>query len=104
MREWVYRLFKTEANREEQGAAVGDNARLFLLLDEMRERDARLSPILTRGGAGEAGGPGRVGGCYLGATGTDASQQAFVAGVFRRLIESQDAIAWTAQAKEEDAK
>ena len=67
------------------------NSRLFLLVDEMRERQRRLSMILTRGLGGVANGaPLLFGGLYLAATGnTDATQQAFGAGVFSRLIDGQ---------------
>ena len=85
---WVYKKFQLEKNAEDDPLAVTQaNSRLFLLVDEMRERQRRLSMILTRGLGGAANGaPLLFGGLYLAATGnTDATQQAFVAGVFSRL-------------------
>src|SRR5262249_56941815 len=39
-REWVYRLFRVEVpGREEAASVVGDNARLFMFLNELRDRD-----------------------------------------------------------------
>ncbi len=105
MREWVYRLFRTEApGKEEPAAVVASNSKLFLMLSEMWERSDRLSRILTRGLTGSADGSVRFGGTYLGATGQEAAQQAFVAGVFRRLTEAQNYVAWTEEAKAEDAR
>lgn len=43
-----------------------------------------------------------VAGCYLAATGRDDKHQAFVAGVFQRLTESQSAVSWSAEALVED--
>jgi type VI protein secretion system component VasK len=105
LRDWVYRLFRVEqAGREDAAAAVSANSRLYLMLSELREREARLARILTRGVlAGWEGAP-RFGGCYLGATGAEASQQAFVPGVFRRLTEAQNYVAWTDQARADDAR
>lgn len=105
LREWVYRLFRVEApGREDTATATAINSRLFLLLGELRERGVRLSRVLTGGLLAGGEGPIRFGGCYLAATGTDASQQAFVAGVFRRLPEAQNNVAWTPEARAEDAR
>ncbi len=61
--------------------------------------------ILSRGLGGVANGtPLLFGGLYLAATGnTEATQQAFVAGVFSRLIEGQSAVYWTDQTLTEEA-
>jgi hypothetical protein len=105
LREWVYRLFRLEApGREDTETVTATNARLFLLLNELHERGARLSRILTRGLLGSSDSPPRFGGCYLAATGVDQAQQAFVAGIFRRLPEAQNLVAWTPEARIEDAR
>jgi len=36
--------------------------------------------------------------------GTGAMQQAFVAGVFRKLLEAQNFVAWTEEARSEDTR
>jgi len=102
LREWVYRLFRVEGQREEAPEVVAGNARLYMLLSEMRESDERLSRILTKGIAAGAEGSLRFGGCYL--AGTGAMQQAFVAGVFRKLLEAQNFVAWTEEARSEDTR
>jgi len=105
LREWVYRLFRVEApGREEAPAAVGANSRLYLMLGELREREGRLARVLTRGLVAGSDGTPRFGGCYLAGTGADPAQQAFVPGVFRRLTEAQNYVAWTAAARAEDAR
>jgi hypothetical protein len=105
LRDWVYRLFRVEApGREEAAAAVTANGRLYLMLGELREREGRLARVLTRGLVTGSDGAPRFGGCYLAGTGADSAQQAFVPGVFRRLTEAQNDVAWTPQARAEDAR
>jgi hypothetical protein len=105
LRDWVYRLFRVEAaEREDTPTAVAANSRLYLMLGELREREGRLARVLTRGLVAGSDGAPRFGGCYLGGTGADAAQQAFVPGVFRRLTEAQNYVAWTAAARAEDAR
>ena len=70
----------------------------------MQERQQRLSRLISRLAVLEAGIPLHLGGCYFGATGPDASRdQAFVAGVFRRLLENQNHVSWTREAVAEEA-
>jgi hypothetical protein len=105
LRDWVYRLFKVESpGRDDQTTAVAANARLYQMLGELRDREARLARVLTRGLVGGWDGAPRFGGCYLGATGAEAGEQAFVAGVFRRLTDGQNSVAWTPEARAEDAR
>ncbi|MCI0459065.1 MAG: type VI secretion system protein [Gemmataceae bacterium] len=105
LREWVYRLFRIETpGKEDIGAATATNARLFMLLNELHERGGRLSHVLTRGLLSNGEHAPRFGGCYLSATGVDPAQQAFVAGVFRRLPEAQNLVAWTPEARADDAR
>ena len=56
------------------------------------------------GGADEYGSVPMFGGIYLAATGRDGKQQAFVEGVFQRVIESQNAVSWSPEALAEDAR
>lgn len=84
--------------------AVGGNVRLYQMLHQVRGRMLRLSRVLIRACTGEAGAPEMLGGCYLAGTGADAArEQAFIPGVFRRLTECQDFVAWTPEALREDA-
>jgi hypothetical protein len=103
---YIYRLFRVEAGgREEMGAVVQGNARLFQLMYQMRERRARLGRVLSRALGGEQKGPPLFGGCYIAGTGRDPGrEQAFIAGVFRRLTENQNFVSWTQEAQEEDVK
>lgn len=104
LREWVYRLFRIEnPGREEKQVAVNRNNRLFLMLEEMRGRGKWLGRILANGVARDAA--GLFGGCYLAGTGANKERdQGFVAGVFRRLVESQNFVSWTDQAQADDVK
>ncbi len=101
----VYRLFKLE--REEEGAsraaAVDGNVRLHQVLTQLLERQNWLTLVLTQGFLPEADEPPLFGGCYVAATGKEADQQVFVAGVLHKLIEEQNNIAWTDRSVAEDA-
>ena len=100
---WVYKNFRLEAGPEERAAAARDNAELFLFMEELWERRRRLGRLLAEGMADSDGEPMAFGGCYLGGTGGDAGrEQAFVAGVFRRLSEEENFVTWTRQAMREE--
>jgi hypothetical protein len=102
---WVYKMFRLEASgRNDLAVATKGNVRLYQLLNQMRERQKRFSRILGRWTTTNQTGPYLFGGCYLAGTGESAAKdQAFVAGVFRRLVENQDFISWTQDAMAEDA-
>ncbi len=101
---WIYKLFRVEApGRDDVDEVLGGNIRLYQLLEQMPERGERLGRVLTRGVLPDDAGPSLFGGCYLGATGPDPREQAFVAGVFRRLVEKQSCVAWTPAALAEEA-
>jgi hypothetical protein len=102
---WIYKLFRLESpGREEVETAVAGNCRLYQLLGQMRERQKRFARIVSRALLLEASGPLLFGGCYVGATGSEAStEQGFVAGTFRRLTENQNYVSWTDQALAEEA-
>jgi hypothetical protein len=102
---WVYKFFRVEGpGREDMAQQVQCNTQLYRLMHEMRQRNKPLARVLARGILGEPNGPALFGGCYVTATGRDpAREQAFTAGVFRRLIDEQNYVAWTAEALAEDA-
>jgi hypothetical protein len=102
---WVYKKFQLEKPGEvDTAATVRGNARLFQFFEELRGRHNRLATILYRGIAAETWNPLLFGGCYMAGTGSDsAEEQAFVAGVFRRLIDEQDYVSWSDEALQEEA-
>jgi hypothetical protein len=90
------------------GSSVDHNRNLYLLLREVSMRGPRLARLLARGltpspDAALDDVP-LFGGCYLAGTGRQPDQQAFVHGVFQRLMENQSSVAWTPAALEEDAR
>jgi hypothetical protein len=109
---WILRFLKLEAGsetRQTPGAGSAHNRNLYLLMRGVFERGPRLAEILARGvppvgGADEYGLAPMFGGIYLAATGRDGKQQAFVEGVFQRVIESQNAVSWSPEALAEDAR
>jgi type VI protein secretion system component VasK len=104
LRDWVFKLFRVETpGRDDPPAVIAANANLYLLLDELRERQKRLGRVLRVAFARQTSGPLRFGGCYLAGTGHDPDrEQALVAGLFRRLIDHQNDVSWTDQAMEEN--
>jgi IcmF-related N-terminal domain len=104
LRDWVFKLFRVETpGRDAPADVTAANANLYLLLDELRERQKRLGRVLRVAFARHANGPLRFGGCYLAGTGHDPDrEQALVAGLFRRLIDHQNDVSWTDQAMKEN--
>jgi len=103
LRDWVYRLFQVDMADGKD--TVATNTGLYLFLDEMRGRKKNLSRILVQGLVKDAPVPLLFAGCYLAGTGNDkALEQAFVAGVFKRLEQNQSFVAWTDQALTDDRK
>jgi hypothetical protein len=101
---WVYKMFRTETpGRDDLAAVVKGNVRLYQLMGGMRDRQRRFSRAVTRWLSADTRGLPLLGGCYVAGTGKDADEHAFVAGVFRRLIENQDFISWNDEALTEDA-
>ncbi len=94
--DWVYMLF-----REKEAFTRPGNTRLYGLLCKVRfTLKHRLSEILAGGfGHDEAHDGGRepflFSGCYFAAAGGSEDRQAFVKGVFDKLIEEQEEIEWT---------
>ena len=76
--------------------ALRGNIRLYQLLQQVRERYPRLARILAHAVLADETQPAMLGGCYLAGTGPNfRSEQAFIPGVFRRLVESQDLVSWS---------
>jgi hypothetical protein len=100
---WVYQFFRLETPGHEELAAVTDgNGALFRLMAQMDQRQENLGYVL-QAGMDASEGPALLGGCYVAGTGRDALEQAFVAGIFQRLLESQDLVTWTDETLAEDA-
>jgi hypothetical protein len=101
--------FDPQANKQE---GTHPNRDLYLLLREVQRRVPRFAAILSRVpiGKGEGGSPEDLeslplfGGCYLAGTGDKPNRQAFVSGVFQRMVDDQAAVAWTKQAYDDDRR
>jgi len=101
----VYRLWSLEVpGLADEEATLRENIQLHQVLARLRERQERIYRILARAFASEPPSTTLFGGCYLAATGRDSShEQAFVASIFRRLVENQNYVSWTSEALAEDA-
>jgi hypothetical protein len=106
----VYNLFRLESAGSVHTSApqlpetIAGNHRLYQLLAEMRLRRNRLTRFLTRGLMLDGQAPFLLGGFYVAATGPDADRdRGFAAGVFQRLPENQNAVAWSRDATEQEA-
>lgn len=94
--DWIHTLF-----REAEALSRPGNLRLYGLLCKVR---STLSGVLTEvlvGGfahdprSKDMAEPIPFSGCYFAATGESEDQQAFVRGVFEKLVEEQEDIEWT---------
>jgi len=105
---WVYKFLQVEkaAGREESAETVRKNARLYQFLGTVRERIRRLKRIISHGLLEQSDGQPMFPGCYLAGTGRAEPDQAFIAGVFRRLLrdDAQNAVAWTQEALDKEAE
>jgi hypothetical protein len=106
----VYNLFRVETpgNGQPHGGEVSEavvgNMRLYQFLSEMRLRRSRLTRFLTRGMMLDGDAPFFFGGFYVAGTGPDAERdRGFVAGVFQRLPENQNFVAWNKEALDNEA-
>lgn len=101
----VYRLLQLAPQNDPHSAHIQQgNVELYQFLHELRQRERRISRILKRGICAEGTRPGLLGGCFLGATGSDVVRdQGFVAGVMPQLLEMQNMLSWTPEALHEDA-
>jgi hypothetical protein len=100
---WAYKLFAHEGGGVTLDAAVRGNIKLYRMMSHVRERSRRLGRVVMRAVTPEQGEALLFGGCYVAGTGRESSRQAFIPGVFRRLLEEQDNITWTRDALAEEA-
>jgi hypothetical protein len=102
---WIYKFLRPEVPTKDQpGTVTRGNAQLVKLLCQMRWRSKRLGQVLSRALTCEDEQPLLFGGCYLAATGaTPGTEQAFLPGVFRRVIENQNYVSWTDEALAQDS-
>jgi hypothetical protein len=56
------------------------------------------------GGADELANVPMLGGVYLAGTGRETADQAFVQGVFQRVLDGQNAVSWSPEAVADDAR
>lgn len=98
--DWIYALF-----RERDALSRPGNTHLYGLLCVIRSRlKGRLSEILARGFGHDPRQhpreqPQLFSGCYFAATGETPDEQAFVKGVFDKLVEEQENVEWTERAR-----
>jgi len=94
--DWIHTLF-----REAEALSRPGNLRLYGLLCKVRSTlSGVLTEVLVGGFAHDPRGkdlaePIPFSGCYFAATGESEDQQAFVRGVFEKLVEEQEDIEWT---------
>ena len=101
----VDQLWRVEGSDASMAESMQGNIRLYQLLRQFRDRQRRLSRILIRAVMTDGVPTSMLGGCYLAGTGADPrSEQAFLPGVFRRLLESQDNVAWTPELIERESR
>jgi hypothetical protein len=108
---WILGALRQLPPADQPPVGPDPNRELYLLLREVHRRSPGFASILSRvpAGAGddegdELDGLPLFGGCYLSGTGARATGQAFVTGVFKRLDEDQDCVAWTRRAYAEDRR
>jgi hypothetical protein len=101
---WVDGLFRAETpEKQDMAEAVRGNVQLYQMLRHMHTVEQPLARLVTRGVGVPLDGLILFGGCYVAGTGADPAEQGFVAGVFRRLIDSQNYVSWTNQGLAEEA-
>jgi hypothetical protein len=103
---WLYRRFAVEsAENNNMAEIVQENIQLYHLMRSLHLREPRLSQLMARGMMLRNEEPVWLGGSYIAGTGPDAERgQAFVAGVFRKVIESNASVSWTEEALVKDAR
>jgi hypothetical protein len=92
-----------EPGGETREQAIRANVQLYDFIRECRARVALFARLLSRAFTPETNAPPMLGGGYLAGTGADERDQAFLAGVIRRLLQHQNAVRWTDDALAEDA-
>ncbi|MCA1685939.1 MAG: type VI secretion system protein [Planctomycetia bacterium] len=101
----VYKAWGVDGADPSSGTlSTSPNVSLYEFLARVRGSQKRLGRILNRGVVMPAPGAPMLGGCAFAATGKDLiREQGFAAGVFRFLVENQNHVAWTADARQADA-
>lgn len=103
--DWVYVLF-----REDAALARPGNLQLYELLSKVRcTWKTRLADILALGFGCEMSDDAQkrsllFSGCYAASTGETPDRQAFVKGVVEKLLEEQELVEWTAEAREQQRR
>ncbi len=99
--DWIYALF-----REQDALSRPGNVGLYQLLCNVRcSMKPRLTRLLTHVfSETPATEPLLFSGCYFAATGDTTDKQGFVRAVFNKLIQEQDLLEWTQQAKKQDVR
>ena len=103
--DWAYLLF-----RERDGLTRPGNTKLYSLLCKIRTHlRTRLTNILVSAfaeeGAGKSateGEPLMFSGCYFAAAGDTPDRQAFIKGVFDKLLDEEEELEWTQAALDEN--
>lgn len=100
----IYALLRDAPLIADPKTVVDENVALVRFLSEVRSRQDRLSRLL-KSALPAFDEPLLFGGCYLAGTGSDPNtQQAFVSGVFKRMVQDQDLVSWTSDAIEADTR
>jgi hypothetical protein len=99
----VFRLLRLSGSGRAAPAELEGNVLLYHFLQEMRDRWQALSHLLVRGMAPAADEPALLGGCYLAGTGPERrGERAFLGNVVQQLVDSQNGVAWTGAALNEE--
>lgn len=108
---WILRFLRLESANARGTASDGQmhNRNLYLLMRGVFDRGPRLAQVLSRGLPNIGGNDlfssvPLFGGCYLAATGRDGQSQAFVPGVFERILSTQNSVSWTPDAVAADVR
>lgn len=107
---WILQFLRMDQSTEARhtpGMATSYNSNLYLFLREMYMRAPRLGRILKQGMmlTESTSNPEPMplfGGCYLAATGESDVKQAFLPGVFDRLVDNQNYVSWTRGALDDE--
>lgn len=112
MPKWILQFLNKDLatdSRNTPGMATNYNSSLYSFMREMYMRAPRLGRVLKQGVvlSESSSNPEPMplfGGCYLAATGESENQQAFLPGVFDRLVDNQNSVAWTKAALASERK
>ena len=96
----VYRLMRgTNPSKQNLRSPSATNVKLYRFLDDIRQREQRLSRMMRQIFTAGNGKNWIPAGCYLVANGADVDrEQGFAAGVLPQLYQMQNLLAWTPEA------